>query len=105
MDENGKSLYAKLLSRKGKDGGDLVTDDNVESVLLLVHCWQTFMEAAAACKGKLTVISSTGNERKNPAYDIAKTALENFVRISKTLGIYDIVQEETGDDDLDGMVR
>lgn len=45
--------------------------------------------------------TSTGNERKNPAYDIAKTSLENFVRISKTIGVYDIVQDVTDDDEME----
>lgn len=72
---------------------------------MLCQCWQTYVAAVQELnKTGIVVVSSTGNARKNPAYDIAKTSLENFCRLSKLLGLYDEV-EETAVSALDAMKR
>lgn len=82
LDQNGKALFRKLASE--------VTDKNLESVQALCQYWQDFRIAAKHLKSDgLVVVTSTGNLRKNPAYDIAKTSLEGFVRLSKLLGLYE----------------
>lgn len=80
-------------------------DSNRESVQAACHCWGLFLGAAAQIESLGTVVvTSTGNLRKNPAFDIAKVSLENFVRISKLLGLYEEI-EEVAASGLDDMRR
>jgi P27 family predicted phage terminase small subunit len=95
-----------VLFRKLAAADDLVTDQNLESVQALCRCWDNYRDATAQLKSDgITVVTSTGNIRKHPAYDIAKTSMEGFVRLSKLLGLYDVVTDEVGDDELDGMLQ
>ena len=72
---------------------------------MLCNCWQNYLTAVKKLNELgILVVSSTGNVRKNPAYDIGKTSLENFCRLSKLLGLYDEVEEELTSA-LDAMVR
>lgn len=72
---------------------------------MLCDCWQNYLAAVKSIdKFGLLVVSSTGNLRKNPAYDIGKTSLENFCRIAKLLGLYKEVEQEI-ESALDKMIR
>ena len=98
LDANGKALFKKLEPR--------ATNENIESVQALCQNWSDFRKAAAQLKKDgLVVVTSTGNYRKHPAFDIAKVSLEGFTRLSKLLGLYDAVSEELESSSLDGMLK
>jgi P27 family predicted phage terminase small subunit len=97
LGSNGKALFKKLAADT-----DLVNDQNVESLQTLCRCWDNYRDAIADLKRDgLTVVTSTGNVRKHPAYDIAKTSMEGFVRLSKLLRLYEKLDDETGSGDLE----
>jgi P27 family predicted phage terminase small subunit len=92
-----KELFKRLARR--------IKPDEVESLAMLCNCWQDYLSAVDQVdEHGLLVVSSTGNLRKNPAYDIGKTSLENFCRIAKLLKLYDEVKEEI-QSTLDKMIR
>ena len=99
LDANGKALFKKLAPR--------ATDDNIESVQVLCQNWSDFRKAAAQLKKDgLVVVTSTGNYRKHPAFDIAKVSQESFTRLSKLLGLYDEVSDEINESSsLDDMLQ
>lgn len=100
LDATGKTLFKKLAAVD-----ELINDQNLESVQTLCHCWQTYRAAIAELKRDgITVTTSTGNIRKHPAYDIAKTSMEGFVRLAKLLGFYDDVDDELASE-LDAMLQ
>lgn len=93
-------MFQRLVNIDGK-----VNDQNLESVQTLCRCWDNYRTAIDQLnKDGLVVVTSTGNYRKHPAYDIAKTSMEGFVRLSKLLDLYENVQKEI-ESELDSMVQ
>ena len=97
LDQHGKKLFRRLIDR--------IKPDEIESLCMLCDCWTRYLDAVKQLnKAGTVVVTSTGNLRKNPAYDIAKTSLENFCRLAKLLDLFEEVEEEAGSS-LDSMLR
>lgn len=90
LDENGRKLFAKL---------EKYHAEQMESVLMICQSWQTYRLACNELNEYgLTMTSNNGYVRKNPAFDIAKYSLENFVKLAKCLGLFEEHHEQIKDE-------